>query len=224
MKDEIWKSVKGYENYYEISNYGNFRSIDRTIVRSDGVIQLRRGKMITPIANQDGYLQAKLCRDGNSHTIRIHRLVAEAFIPNPNNLPEINHKDCNRKNNRVDNLEWISHIDNVQYSSNQGKYIHTGESNPNFGNKKLKEYYAKYPEEAKRILSRPGSQNGRSKSVRMYKDNNCIEEFSYMGECAKYMIEQNITKSKDINSIRYHISIAARKNIPYYSYYFEFIN
>lgn len=224
MKDEIWKSVKGYENYYEISNYGNFRSLDRKIIRSDGIIQLRKGQMITPVANQDGYLQVKLCRDGKYRAVRIHRLVAEAFIPNPNNLPEINHKDCNRKNNHVDNLEWINHIDNVQYSSNQEKYIHTGESNPNFGNKKLKEYYAKYPEEAKRVLSRPGSQNGRSKSVRMYKDNNCIKEFSYIGECAKYMIEQNITKSKSINSIRDHISIAAHTNTPYYSYYFEFID
>lgn len=224
LNNEIWKPVKDYENYYEISNFGNFRSLDRYITRSDGVTQLRKGRLITQHLNSDGYLQAKLCKDGVIRTVRIHRLVADAFLPNPDELPEVNHKDCNRANNHISNLEWCSHIDNIVHSAEQGKYQHFGDTNPNYQNDTLKKYYQKHPEEAVRLLSRPGAQNGRAKPIRMYDNSGNYIDFSYIGECAQYMINEKIAKSKTINTVRDNIRIAVKNHISYLSHTFEFIN
>lgn len=95
---EIWKKIKGFE-MYEISNLGNVRN---TITN----------KILTPCDNGKGYMRVNL----NHKTKYIHRLVAEAFIPNPNNWPVINHKDENKKNNDISNLEWCT----VSYNNNYG--------------------------------------------------------------------------------------------------------
>ena len=89
-------------------------------VYRDGTIVGAKGKLKTRL-NKDGYLIVTV---GSNHrtTKTVHRIVAELFIPNPNNLPEVNHKDCDRSNAKADNLEWVSRKDNVRYSSNQGKY------------------------------------------------------------------------------------------------------
>lgn len=89
-------------------------------VYRDGTIFGKKGKVKARL-NKDGYLVVTLGRDKRMSKI-VHRIVAELFIPNPNNLPEVNHKDCNRANANADNLEWISREDNVRYSSKQGKY------------------------------------------------------------------------------------------------------
>lgn len=89
-------------------------------VYRDGTIIGARGKIKTRL-NKDGYLEATLGKNKRTSK-RVHRIVAELFVPNPNNLPEVNHKDCNRANANADNLEWISRLDNVRYSSEQGKY------------------------------------------------------------------------------------------------------
>lgn len=68
-----------------------------------------------PLPDMKGYQNVVLCKNGNSYNKIIHRLVAQAFIPNPNNLPEVNHKDGNKANNHVDNLEWITHRENVSH-------------------------------------------------------------------------------------------------------------
>ena len=102
-------------------------------VYKDGTIVGARGKIKTRL-NKDGYLLATF--GNNKRTTKlVHRIVAELFIPNPNNLPEVNHKDCNRANANVDNLEWISREDNVRYSSCQGKY---SDSKKGFKNGKSK--------------------------------------------------------------------------------------
>lgn len=99
--EEIWKEVKEYEELYEISNTGKLRSKDRAILKRNGVTQYRNGILIALNTNSDGYLQGKLCKEGKTKTVKIHRLVAEHFLPNPNNLPEVNHKDYDRTNNNV---------------------------------------------------------------------------------------------------------------------------
>ena len=204
MDKEIWKPVTGYEGYYEISNMGRLRSLNREVVRSDGVLHSYKGIIITLIPNTDGYLQAKLCVGGVYKTIRVHRLVAEHFIPNPNKLPEVNHIDCNRQNNKVENLEWTDHISNVQYSSALGHYKHFGERNPNYQNDTLKKFYTEHPEKALELLRRPGAQNGRAVSIKAFFPDGKEEVFSYIGECAEALIERGYTKSK-VNSIRTRI-------------------
>ena len=104
---EIWKGIVGYEERYEVSNLGNVRSMN---YRNSG-----HQKNIVPKVNNCGRLWVEIWEGGKSKPMLVHRLVAEAFIPNPNNYPQINHKDENPKNNRVDNLEWCTGSYNIQY-------------------------------------------------------------------------------------------------------------
>ena len=100
--EEIWKDIKGYEGRYQVSNLGNVKS-------------LRTNKLLY-YSNSDNYYRVSLYK--NKRTMfSIHRLVAEAFIPNPNNLPCVNHKDCNTYNNKVDNLNWCTYKQNNEYGN-----------------------------------------------------------------------------------------------------------
>lgn len=172
------------------------------------------GKILEPITNTDGYLQCKLCSNGTHITVRVHRLVAEHFIPNPENLPEVNHIDYDRKNNIVANLEWSTHIDNVRHSSKIGKYKRYGESNSNYGGTKLKDFYRDNPE-ARMLLGRKGAQNGRCVPIRMHLSEDEFIDFNYIGECAQYLIDNQIVKAT-VNSARSHIAQAIKKNRKYH--------
>ena len=103
---EIWKPIAGYEGYYEVSNLGRVKSVDRYACRSDGKKVFCRGRIMKLGKNRGNYTQLALCKDGVMKTHPVHRLVAKTFIPNPNNLPAINHIDGNKDNNSVSNLEW----------------------------------------------------------------------------------------------------------------------
>ena len=120
---EVWKEIKNYEGYYEVSNFGRFRSMDRVITYSDGRTRFYKGEIIEGTIGRDGYIDVKLSKDGITKTRKLHRLIAQTFIPieNDNNL-EVNHIDYNRTNNKIDNLEWVTHIDNVHHSSKEGHY------------------------------------------------------------------------------------------------------
>lgn len=98
---EEFRDIPGYEGVYEVSNLGRVR---------------RNGKILKPGKNRDGYLLVSLSKNGIRKTVRVHRLVALSFLSNPNNLPEINHRDENRTNNTVDNLEWCTRDYNINYS------------------------------------------------------------------------------------------------------------
>lgn len=119
---EVWKDIQGYEGYYQVSNMGRVRSCDREIVFKDGRRRFYKGKLIRPVKTNSGYWQIRM--KINEHVKReyVHRLVAKAFIPNPNKFPEINHKDENRLNNRTDNLEWIEHVENLNYGNRTKKF------------------------------------------------------------------------------------------------------
>lgn len=116
--EEIWKDIKGYEGFYQVSNLGHVRSLDRTFVNAAGRTRYYKGKVLA--LKGEPYYNVALAKQQKCLTRRIHRLVAEAFIPNPDNLPCIDHIDCNKKNNRVDNLRWCSYAENTRYASENG--------------------------------------------------------------------------------------------------------
>ena len=122
---EIWKDIKGYEGYYQVSNLGNVRSVERIVDYSDGIKRLRKGSILKAEKNRNGYLRITLSKSSKVKKMMIHRLVAQAFIPNPSNLPEINHKDEVKTNNRVGNLEWCSHLYNSRYGTRLKKLSKT---------------------------------------------------------------------------------------------------
>lgn len=113
MVNEIYKDIRGYEGYYQVSNFGNVRSLDREVIRSDGKYNFHRGKILKLSDNGSGYLVAQLCKDAVVRGFLVHRLVASEFIPNAENLPVVNHKDGNTKNNKIDNLEWGTQSYNI---------------------------------------------------------------------------------------------------------------
>ena len=120
MNKEIWKNIEEYENYYQVSNYGKVKSLKRIIIRSDNKPYLQKEQLLKPGKTKKGYLQVVLTKEFKTKPCRVHRLVAQAFIPNPNNLPQVNHIDGNKENNNVSNLEWVSNYDNMQHSIKTG--------------------------------------------------------------------------------------------------------
>lgn len=117
---EVWKPIKGYEDSYEVSSQGRVRSKDkiRRLGKGKGYDRFFPSKILSTSINNCGYKIIILNKPGSKVICKsIHRLVAEAFIPNPLNLSDINHKDENKLNNFVDNLEWVSHKDNMRYGT-----------------------------------------------------------------------------------------------------------
>lgn len=110
---EKWKSIEGYENKYLISDSGNVKSL----VDKNGE---KTNKILKPRIAKNGYLYVNLWKKSKSKTKKIHRLVAEAFIPNPNNCPCINHKDGNKQNNNINNLEWCTYSENAKHAFVEG--------------------------------------------------------------------------------------------------------
>ena len=117
MDSEVWKDILGYEDVYEVSNFGRVRQkVDIFNTRQNK----KDFKIIKPDINyvqRSGYLRINLYKNGKSKHHLVHRLVAEAFMPNPYNLPFVNHKDEDRSNPRLDNLEWCTQ----KYNANYGK-------------------------------------------------------------------------------------------------------
>lgn len=108
--EEIWKDVVGFERMYKISNFGRVKSI-----------RLGKEKILKQGKDGHGYLHVNLCGAGVNKVIKIHRLVAIAFLQNPLNLPTVNHKNENKEDNSVENLEWMSYSDNNNYGNRNKK-------------------------------------------------------------------------------------------------------
>lgn len=125
---EVWKDIKGFEEFYEVSNLGRIRSKDRIQKVPLGRQGIVRGKILKIQPNSRGYLRVVLSdRKGKKEAYFVHRLVAQAFIENPQNLPVVNHLDFDYTNNRADNLEWTTLKGNVQYSLVRGRFKRTKE-------------------------------------------------------------------------------------------------
>jgi len=115
---EIWKEIEGYEGSYEVSSYGRVRSMDRTIIRSDGIKHLRKGILLSLTENK-GYFYAKL----SGKRISVHRLVGNAFVLKEIGRDYINHIDGNKRNNISTNLEWVTHSENISHAYKSGLLI-----------------------------------------------------------------------------------------------------
>ena len=116
---EIWKDIVGYEGLYQVSNLGNVKRLKGYKGRGKGYIVEEH--LIKPSINSNGYQNVVLCKNGKTKTFTMHRLVAIAFLYNSDNLPEVNHKDEDKTNNCVDNLEWCDRVYNNNYGTRNKK-------------------------------------------------------------------------------------------------------
>lgn len=121
MNEEIWKDIEGYKGAYQISNLGNVKSVEREVTQWNEsakkyVTRIQKALIMKPFEDEDGYLRLQLIKDGIRKKHFVHRLVALAFIPNPENKPEVNHKQGDKKDNRVWMLEWSTSSENQRHA------------------------------------------------------------------------------------------------------------
>lgn len=128
--EEIWKDVIGYEGFYQVSNLGRVKSVDRYVNRGGQILRLKSVIVKISTNKVDGYNYVGLYMNGKGKTKRVHKLVAEAFIPNPGNKMYLDHIDMNKNNNRVDNIRWCtksenqSNIKSIQNTTSKYKGVH----------------------------------------------------------------------------------------------------
>lgn len=122
---EVWRTYPEYP-FIEANQFGQVRTKDRVVIRKNGSKLPVKGRVMKQYDNGKGYMLVKFRINNKTIGLRVHRIVATCFIPNPNNLPEVNHIDCNRANNAVSNLEWCTHQENVSYRNKLG---HTAKHN-----------------------------------------------------------------------------------------------
>lgn len=182
QEQEIWKDVVGYEGLYQVSNLGRVKSVARYIDRhAKHVIHKKyiKEKILKQCNNAAGYPCVNLCNKGIHKTSRVHRLVAIAFIPNPENKEQINHKDGNRANPNVNNLEWVTNTENQIHS---WKYLNR--VNPHKGKK--------FSEETKRKMKLHWKTHLNARAKKVY----CVELNKYFNSvndaCRELKIARHI--------------------------------
>lgn len=157
--EEIWKDIPGYEGYYQASNTGKYKSVDREVKRTDGVVMHIKGKELKLHKGLDDYALMELCRDNRVHPVLAHRVIAQLFLDDFDSNLTVNHKDGNKFNNSVENLEMMTLEENLHHfhtaevfaetrmriAENTSK-IHKGRKRSQESIDKWKESYAKYIE------------------------------------------------------------------------------
>ena len=118
---EIWKDIEGYKGYYMVSNLGRVKSVERTVLDNRGCYRTIPGKILKPSNNGKGYLFVTLRKDCRSKWYYVHQLVAQAFLENPLGYKELNHKNEEKSDNNVNNLEWCSRSYNLSYNGRAKK-------------------------------------------------------------------------------------------------------
>ena len=149
MIEEIWKPVVGYEGLYEVSSYGRVRSLDKYVKYKSKGYRLHRGRILTGSISRCGYIMCHIRVNEVSKYYLVHRLVAEAFIPNLDNLSCINHKDEDKTNNCVENLEWCSHRYNNTYGTRKERFRNTMLERGHWTGLSREEYCKKWYQENK---------------------------------------------------------------------------
>jgi hypothetical protein len=130
--NEVWSTIKDYEGLYEVSNMGRVRSLDREQSRAIVGLEtyIKKGQVLSPRLQRQGYQLVALFKNGKREDKLIHRIVAEAFIPNPLKKETVNHKDNVKGNNVVNNLEWATQSENSKHAFDNGFNSNKGEKNP----------------------------------------------------------------------------------------------
>ncbi|MFV0535956.1 MAG: HNH endonuclease [Dysgonomonas sp.] len=167
MISEEWKYIIGYEDKYMISNTGEVLSVQREVKCKSGVIKNFGGYKIKAFASNKGYMQVSL----SGKTLLLHRLIAEAFIPNPENKPQINHINGNKSDNRIENLEWATQSENISHAYKNG--------------------YKTAP-----FLNCRAEKNHLSKAVTQYKNGVKINDFGSIREASRITGVNSITISR----------------------------
>lgn len=134
IRKEIWKEIAGYEGYYQVSNTGKVKGLDRLVNHSKKGFKRVHGKECSYRKNSVRYPEVCLFKQGTRKYALVHRLVALAFVPNPLNKPEVNHLDGVKSNNHVDNLEWCTSSENQRHAYGKGLQVgKKGADHPNYG-------------------------------------------------------------------------------------------
>ena len=120
---ENWKNIKGYEGLYQVSDCGRIKSLERDVYYPNGTIHHLKEKILAPFLDKDGYQIVSLHKNRKMKTMKVHRLVAMAFLPNPENKSQINHKNEIKANNVVDNLEWCEASYNINYGTRTARAV-----------------------------------------------------------------------------------------------------
>jgi hypothetical protein len=118
---ERWIPIHNYAGIYEVSNAGKIRSIDRVVVYRTGKVKPLVGVVLKTCPDPDGYPTVTLCKHNKRRTVRIHIIVASAFIPKPKGKTEVNHKDCDKQNNQASNLEWVNDQEQSRHAWANGR-------------------------------------------------------------------------------------------------------
>lgn len=169
--EEIWKDISGYEGKYQVSSLGRVKSLNYNRTKKEKI--LKGGK------DNVGYLSIRLCKEGKPKTYRVHRLVAESFIDNPHNYPIINHKDEDKTNNCIENLEWCTQ----KYNNTYGTCINRRVANTDY-----KAIAAKidYKEVGRKNSEKLLNRKDKSKPVLQFtKDNKFVKEWVSNRECER---------------------------------------
>lgn len=135
LKEEVWKPIKDFEEYYEVSSLGRFRNKDRLLIRSNGIAQFTKSKILKNNYYSNSYVQLILYVDKVRCNFLGHRVIAEHYLPNPLNLEQVNHKNLIKWDNRVSNLEWCTRSENAIHARENGRFDNVdkvkGEQHPN---------------------------------------------------------------------------------------------
>ena len=188
------------------------------LISRDGkaINPIRRNQKCTTHLSKDGYP----CFGGG---IPVHLYVAYGWVDGYFDGAEVNHKDFNRTNYSADNLEWVTHIENIHYSSSANRYSRQyGETNPNFNNDTLHKKLEENPELKIKYYSRPGIQNGRASHIKVYDTNmELLNEFDLIKDCAKWICSLLNKPDSKIPHVQSAISMSIKKNRPYKGFIFK---